>query len=118
MLLGTLQHHVQVLCWFGELRLGHTSLKGDKCTGRLSTAVTEENAAAVKRLVKEDPRLTDGDIEESLKVSSPERFGDFSRAPFSDKLHPLGATEFDRSSKPGKGGMVPRNAIPILKWQP
>lgn len=50
-LLGTLHSDMRELSAFvGELNLGHTCLKDNKCTDTSSTAVTEENITAVEIL--------------------------------------------------------------------
>ena len=41
----------------------------DRC-GRPGTVATEQNVAKVKYLIKEDPQMTENEIEDSLNLSS------------------------------------------------
>ena len=59
-----------VFRWFKEFGFGSTSLNDDDRCGRPVTVCTEQNVARVKSLITEDPRITENEINETLKISS------------------------------------------------
>ena len=50
--------HATVFNWFAEFKRGRTSLEDEEMSGRLSTAVTEDNIDAVEKMVREDAHVT------------------------------------------------------------
>lgn len=60
-----------VFRWFAQFKRGIFSLNDDERNGRPATSVTEENVLAVKKIIKEDPKVTYKQIEEVVKISSP-----------------------------------------------
>ena len=59
-----------VFRWFKEFGFGSTSLNDDDRCGRPVTVCTEQNVARMKSLITEDPRITEKEIKEALKISS------------------------------------------------
>ncbi|XP_053411309.1 histone-lysine N-methyltransferase SETMAR-like [Nycticebus coucang] len=57
--------------WFQEFRRGRTSLRDEERSGRPATAVTEENIAAVEKMVRKNSQVTIKDIEAALQIGSP-----------------------------------------------
>lgn len=55
--------------WIETLGAGRASLNDDPRSGRPSTAVTEENIAAVRALVDEDPNITIATISETIGIA-------------------------------------------------
>ena len=56
--------------WFGEFRMGRQSLEDEPRAGRPHTAVTDENVAAIRKLITEDPHITYREIEATLEIGS------------------------------------------------
>ena len=56
--------------WYKEFERERNSVQHQKGSGRLSTAVTNKNIAAVKKIIKEDNKSTYGVIEHQLKIGS------------------------------------------------
>ena len=56
--------------WFKEFGFGRTSLEDEDRCGRPVIVHTEKNVESVKSLITEDPRITENEIKEVLKISS------------------------------------------------
>ena len=57
-----------VFNWFAEFRRGRTSLSDEEFIGRPATAVTPDNLAKVKKIIKLDRRITYEGIMEELQI--------------------------------------------------
>ncbi|CAH1999367.1 unnamed protein product [Acanthoscelides obtectus] len=62
-------HQSTISRWYGEFKRGRVSLSDDHRVGAPKTAVTQENADAVRKLIIEDRHVTYSGIEASLKIS-------------------------------------------------
>lgn len=51
-------HRLTISRWYGEYKSGRTSLSNDIRTGPPKTPIIPENANAVRKLIKEDQRVT------------------------------------------------------------
>ena len=56
--------------WFAEFRRGRRSLEDEERCGRPSSAVTDENIAAVQAMVELDARTTVTQLEREIDISS------------------------------------------------
>ena len=56
--------------WYKEFKLGRKTLADDPRQGRPLSAVTPANVAAVKRLIREDPRITHRQIQDTLGIGT------------------------------------------------
>lgn len=56
--------------WYKEFERERNSVQHQKGAGRPPTAITEENIAAVKKIIEKDNRATYGAIEHELKIGS------------------------------------------------
>ena len=54
--------------WFREFGLGRSHFNGDNRCGRPVSAATQENAACVKELIREDTRITSKDLQDILGI--------------------------------------------------
>lgn len=62
-------HQSTISRWYGEFKRGRISLSDDPRTGPPTTAVTQENVDAVRKLILEDRHVTYREIEASLRIS-------------------------------------------------
>ena len=56
--------------WFNAFVRGETSLDDDNRCGRPATVNTDKTVEIVKRQIIEDPRITENEMKETLKISS------------------------------------------------
>lgn len=61
-------HLSTVRRWYADFNRGRVSLHDDSREGRPSTAVTEENVAAIRRLIEENRRITYDEIRGQLGI--------------------------------------------------
>ncbi|CAH1989423.1 unnamed protein product [Acanthoscelides obtectus] len=62
-------HQSTISRWYGEFKRGRVSLSDDSRVGAPTTAVTQRNVDAVRKLIIEDRHVTYREIEASLKIS-------------------------------------------------
>lgn len=56
--------------WYGEFRRERSSVEDEPRSGRLPTAVTDENVAAVRRMIEEDARVSKKLVMQALNIGS------------------------------------------------
>ena len=59
-----------VFRWFSQCKWGPSSLDDEPRSGRPASAVTDDNIAAVRRMIDEDRRVTCAEIREALGIGS------------------------------------------------
>ena len=59
-----------VFRWFRQFMSGARTLEDDDRCGRMATTVTPENVPRVESLIKEDPKMTNAEIQDIMKISS------------------------------------------------
>ena len=59
-----------VFRWFTQFMSGARTLEDHDCYGRMATTVTPENVIMVECLIKKDPKMTDTEIQDIMKISS------------------------------------------------
>lgn len=62
--------YATVTRWYREFQAGREDFQDDPRSGRPPTAVTEENVAAAKNLIDDDPRITQAMIASHLNIGS------------------------------------------------
>ena len=88
-----------------EFQFGRTTFEDSDRSGRPRTVATEPNIAKVKCLIKEDPRIRENVIKDSLSLSSVSlnRILRRHRGGGRKALHAVGVPQADRGRKGGVG---------------
>ena len=59
----------QVQLWYNRFKEGRENVNDDACPGRPSTSTTDENIAAVNKMILDNPQITIRGVADDVRIS-------------------------------------------------